>query len=139
MALSAFDDKTKEPSAADLARTLGRTAALWEEVQARVASRLGALTTSWGFATKSTGWGLRVRRGERAILYLTPCRGHFLVSFALGEKAVVAARTAKLPAKVVAAIDGAKRYAEGRGVFLKIERAADLPAIEKLAVIKSQH
>jgi hypothetical protein len=67
---------------------------------------------------------------------MTPCAGHFLASFALGEKAVRAAHEAKLPSSLLKIIDSAKKYAEGRGVRLKVTSARDVRNIEKLAVIK---
>ena len=67
---------------------------------------------------------------------MTPCAGHFLASFALGEKAVQAAYKAKLPISLLQIIDSARKYAEGRGVRLKVTSARDVRNIEKLAVIK---
>ncbi len=67
---------------------------------------------------------------------MTPCKGYFLASFALGEKAVKAAHESDLPASVLAVIDGAKKYAEGRGVRLEVRSAEDVRNIEKLAVVK---
>jgi hypothetical protein len=49
---------------------------------------------------------------------------------------VKAARESGLPAPVLAVIDGAKKYAEGRGVRLEVRSAEDVHNIEKLAVIK---
>ena len=70
------------------------------------------------------------------MLYMTPCPGYFLASFALGEKAVKAARESGLPDSVLAVIDNAKKYAEGRGVRLEVRSAKDVKNIEKLAQIK---
>jgi hypothetical protein len=67
---------------------------------------------------------------------MTPCRGYFLASFALGEKAAKAAHESDLPPGMLAAIDGAKKYAEGRGVRLEVRSASDVSEIEKLAAIK---
>ena len=67
---------------------------------------------------------------------MTPCEGYFLASFALGEKAVQAARGSKLPASILHVIDSAPKYAEGRGVRLKVTTARDVRSIEKLAIIK---
>jgi hypothetical protein len=136
MALSAFDDRSKPPREDELAATLGPASAAWNELRRRVATRFAPLSEAWGFSGKSTGWGLRLGGEKRAILYMTPCRGYFLASFALGEKAVKAARDVDLPASVWTAIDGAKRYAEGRGVRLEVRRVKDLAAIEKLAIVK---
>ena len=47
---------------------------------------------------------------------MTPRERHFLVGFVLGERAVEAARESRLPESILAEIDGATKYAEGRGV-----------------------
>jgi hypothetical protein len=67
---------------------------------------------------------------------MTPCKGYFLASFALGEKAAKAAHESDLPADVLAVIDGAKKYAEGRGVRLEVRSAKDVSHIVTIAAIK---
>jgi hypothetical protein len=135
MALSAFDDKSKQPQDDDLKATLGASYVHWVELKKRISSQYAA-SPEWGFASKSTGWGLRLKSEKRAVLYMTPCKGYFLASFALGEKAVKAAHESDLPTGVLAVIDGAKKYAEGRAVRLEVRSAEDVRNIEKLAVIK---
>lgn len=134
MALSAFDDKTKPPVPEELAARLGGAAVLWDELRRRAGA--GSLVGEWGFTAKSTGWGLRLKQGRRVILYMTPCEGYFLASFALGEKAVQAARASDLSASVLAVLDGARKYAEGRGVRLEVRSAEDLRNVLRLAEIK---
>jgi hypothetical protein len=136
MALSAFDDKTKPPKDAELTATLGKTYVIWNEMKKRIASRFAPLTIEWGYTSKTTGWGLRLKQEKRAVLYMTPCKGYFLASFALGEKAVKAAKTSGLQTPVLAVIESAKKYAEGRGVRLEVRTAGDVQNIEKLAQIK---
>lgn len=136
MALSVFDDKAQPPSEAGLARALKGSFVFWNELQEKIGSTFVPLTIEWGFTSKTTGWGLRLKHKERIILYLTPCAGHFLASFALGEKAVQAAHKGKLPTSLLKIIDSARKYAEGRGVRLKVTSARDVRNIEKLAVIK---
>ncbi|MGA3191102.1 MAG: DUF3788 domain-containing protein [Candidatus Bathyarchaeia archaeon] len=136
MALSAFDDKSRQPRDRDLAATLGSTFVFWSELKSLMASRFAPLSIEWGFASKKTGWGLRLKREKRTILYMTPCKGYFVASFALGEKAVKAARESDLPVSVLEIIDNAKKYAEGRGVRLAVRSAEDVRNVEKLAVIK---
>jgi len=136
MALSYFDDKTSPPSEDALQAALGASSKLWRALIERIATRFAPLDEVWGFSSKSTGWGLRLKRGERTILYLTPREGHFLASFALGDKAVRAAQESKLPREALHAIDAAPRYAEGRGVRLEIRKPRDLSAVEKIAVAK---
>jgi hypothetical protein len=136
VALSIFDDKAQQPTEADLARALKGSFVFWNQLKERIASRFTPLTFEWGFTSKSTGWGLRLKHKERTILYMTPCAAHFLASFALGEKAVQAAHQANLPSSILKTIDSARKYAEGRGVRLRVTSARDVRDVEKLAVIK---
>lgn len=70
---------------------------------------------------------------------MTPRKGHFLVSFALGEKAVAEAHARKLPASLLKAIDASPKYAEGRGVRLEVRQGREVSALATLARIKSDH
>jgi hypothetical protein len=133
--LSVFDDKSKPPRNDDLAVTLGSIFVFWNELKRLIASRFAPPSIEWGFASKKTGWGLRLKREKRTILY-DPCRGYFMASFALGEKAVKVAHESDLPVSVLEVIDNAKKYAEGRGVRLEVRSAEDVRNVEKLAVIK---
>ena len=136
MALSVFDDKARQPTEADLARALKGSFDFWNDLKERIAARFTPLSFEWGFAGKAYGWGLRLKHRKRAVLYMTPCEGYFLASFALGEKAVQAAHGSDLPTSVLNLIDGAKKYAEGRGVRLEVRNAKDVRHVEKLAAIK---
>jgi hypothetical protein len=137
MALSAFDDKAAPPDETALAVTLGPAHELWNTVRGRLAAAWQPYAEVWGYTSKSTGWGLRVKHGERVIVYLTPQHGEFLASFALGEAAVRDARQRGLPAAVLELIDGARKYAEGRAVRFTVATAADLDVVEKLAAAKA--
>lgn len=137
MALSVFDDKSRQPTEADLARALKGSFVFWNDLKKRIASIFTPLTFEWGFTSKSTGWGLRLKHKERIIVYMTPCEGYFLALVCPGgEKAVQAARNSDLPASIMQVVDSARKYAEGRGVRLKVTSARDVRNIEKLAVIK---
>lgn len=67
---------------------------------------------------------------------MTPCRGLFLVGFALGEKAVEAARGSTLPGSILAVIDEARKYAEGRAVRIEVKSKRDPAIARKLSAIK---
>ena len=136
MALSAFDDKSRQPTESDLAVVLGPTLVHWNELKDRIHARFRASSAVWAFSGKSTGWGTRLVSKDRVILYMTPCRGYFLVSFVLGERAVKLAHQSDLPAAMLKAIDGAKRYAEGTGVRFEIRDGNDIQHMERLATIK---
>jgi hypothetical protein len=136
MALSIFDDKSKPPKDAELATVLKDTFLFWNELKKLIALRFKPLSTEWGFSSKTTGWGMRLKNRARTVLYMTPCEGYFLASFALGDKAVKAAHKDDLPLSVLKVIDNAKTYAEGRGVRLEVRNGRDVRNVEKLAAIK---
>jgi hypothetical protein len=139
MALSAFDDKSTKPGASDLERTLGRTAAHWADLIAHVADKYAPLDETWNFAGANWGWSLRLKRKKRTVLYMTPCQNHFLVGFVLGERAVEAARKSTLPDSTLAAINQARKYAEGRGIRIEIRTKKDLQIAKMLAAVKMEN
>jgi hypothetical protein len=136
MALSAFDNKDVAPDEQSLAAMLGRTSELWLQLTDSLRSDCGPLREEWRFAGPKFGWSCRLQEPKRTLVYLTPCRGSFLASFALGERACAAARAAGLPASILALIDAAPRYPEGRGVRIPVRRRSDVDAVRRLAAIK---
>jgi hypothetical protein len=136
MSLSIFSDKSRQPSEDDLKAKLGTTFVFWNDLKKIIAAEYSPVTEEWRFTSKKTGWGLRLKGEKRTILYMTPCEGYFLASFALGEKAVKAVHESDLPASVLEVIDNAPKYAEGRGVRLEVRDLSDVRAVEKLAVAK---
>ena len=136
MALSAFDDKGKEPGAAEIKEALGRSSMHWFGLIELVESEFTPAVATWTFGGAKWGWALRLKQKKRAVLYMTPGRKHFLVGFALGEKAVKAARAAKLPGPVWTLISGAQKYAEGRAVRMEVRTKKDLENVMKVARIK---
>ena len=136
MALSAFDDESKQPQASDLKKTLSRTNTHWDNLITYIASEYPPLDETWSFSGANWGWSLRLKQRKRTVLYMTPCKGYFLVGFALGEKAVKAAHGSTLSDSILAVIDGAKKYAEGRAVRIEIRNKQDLENVKKLSLIK---
>jgi hypothetical protein len=139
MTLSAFVDGATAPTDDDLRTMLGRSHAVWRTLIDTVGERIGPVTELWARTSKSTGWGLRLRQKDRVILYMAPQRNQFVVSFALGEKAVAAALATRLPAAIREAIEAAPRYAEGRGVRITVTSVRQVPALVALAQVKWRH
>jgi len=125
--VNVFIGKAAAPSGAELAAELGSAKALWERLCEEV-----ALPGEWYSYSKKAGWSMRLKRGDRNVVYLVPGRGEFDVSFALGDRAVAAARERGL-ARLV---DGAKRYAEGTAVRFTVKGPKDVAAAKKLVEIK---
>ena len=139
MALSVFDDPSSAPTDRALAQALGPSAKVWTSLIERLSSDCAPLEPVWAFAGAKFGWSLRLKRGKRIIVYMTPGQGQFLASFALGEKACAAARDARLPAAILKLIADAPRYPEGRGVRIPVRTERHTASIRTLAAIKIAH
>lgn len=136
MPANAFIDKPKMPTDAELTAALGPAKALWDQLLAGLTERCKIDVQEWNSYTRKAGWSLRLQHKRRNIVYLSPCRGCFRASFALGDRAVQAARESGLPASVIKIIGEAKRYAEGTAVRIEVKTAKDIAVVEKLAVAK---
>ena len=133
---NAFIGKTQPPTDAELSAALGPAKALWDQLLARLAGEHKLTTQEWNSYSPKAGWSLRLKSKGRNIVYLGPCKGAFRTAFALGDKAVAAARQSDLHPGVIKIINEAKRYAEGTAVRLEIKKAKDIETVTKLAGIK---
>jgi hypothetical protein len=139
MLTNAFIGKPEPPTDRELAAVLGRSKALWGLLLTTLANECDISAHEWSSYSRKAGWSLKVKREQRTILYLSPSRGSFMASFALGDKAIQAARQSRLPQRVVKVIDEAKRYAEGTAVRIDVNRAEDIEVIQKLAKAKLEN
>ncbi|MDX2154423.1 MAG: DUF3788 family protein [Bryobacteraceae bacterium] len=137
---NAFIGRREKPADADLAKALGSAKPLWDQLIASLAENHGVTDCEWRSYSPKAGWSLRLKRGKRTIVWLSPCNLHrFQVLYILGERALEAARRSRLPARGRLALEQAPKYPEGTGVRLLVKAAKDLPMIEKLAVAKIQN
>lgn len=136
MSPNAFIGRTTAPSDADLAAALGAVKPLWDEVVVGMAQELGLTGSEWKSYGVKHGWTLQLRRGKRNIVHLAPCEGSIHVLFILGERAVAAAREARLGTVASKLLDEAPRYPEGTGIRLEVSRARQVALVRQLARIK---
>ena len=136
MPANAFINRAEPPSDADVAAALGPAKAAWDRFLNDLAQELDVNVHEWKCHSPKWGWSLRVKRKARTIVWLSPCAGGFNVAFIFGDRAVKAARTSKLPARIVKALDEATKYPEGTGIRLHVKHARDVGALKKLAAIK---
>jgi len=136
---NAFAGQAKKPADAALASALGESHALWQELVTDLKRDLKLDAAEWHSSSVKLGWSLRLQLKKRNIVYLGPRSGYFLAAFALGDRAVAAARKCKLPARVLKIINEAKRYAEGTAVRIEVRRAEDAAVVKTLARIKLEN
>jgi hypothetical protein len=133
---NAFIGHTRAPSDGELTAALGAAKPLWDEIVVGMARELSLTGSEWKSYGVKHGWVLQLRRGKRNIVHLAPCEGSIQVLFILGDRAVAAARAARLGATAARLIDDAPRYPEGTGIRLALSRARQVPLVRKLARIK---
>jgi hypothetical protein len=136
---NAFIGRTELPTDAELAQALGAAKPVWDGLIAGLAAQHGVSGREWKCYSAKAGWALRLLRGKRTILWLSPCQGCFRVAFALGDKALLAAQHSALSAPAMRALQQAERYPEGTGVRLLIKGPKDVPTVRKLAVAKLEN
>ena len=128
--------KPPPPSETDITTALGPSRGLWDELLHQVRRDFAPLTEEWVFSGRKHGWALRLKRRDRAVLYLKPLEHSFRVSLALGPRAVDGARRSKVPAPILRLIDEAVQYPEGKAVRLEIRGPKDIQVALRLVAIK---
>jgi hypothetical protein len=137
MPLSVFDDPNQPPEAADLRRRLGPASTAWSALVGGVAEHCGPIEELWRFGGAKFGWSLRLVRTGRILLYLTPQEGQFLAGLVLGGKAVAAAQEAGLSPALLAQVEAAPQYAEGRGLRVELSAGDDVEGLVRLVRLKA--
>lgn len=135
---SVFHRESRFPTDDEVRYVLSDSHAAWLALLCLVRESLGDLSEIWKYTGGNIGWALRLVHKDRVVLYLTPQPRQFIVSVALGERAVAAASVAQLSASVLAAIDAAPRYPEGRGIRITVQDGRDIATLARLAKIKCE-
>lgn len=114
---NAFAGHATLPTMEEVETALGPSAPLWHEFVEWVHQH-GAAGEEWKCTSLKHGWSLRLQQKKRNIVYLSECAGCIRVAFLLSDRAIEAARTARLPKRVLEELERAPRYPEGLGCGL---------------------
>jgi|SRR5208283_3398229 len=136
---NAFIGQPKAPTDRDLIAELGPSKKYWDRLLTEMAAECGLVMRECNSYSSKVGWSLRLQRRTRNIVYLSPHRGSFMASFALGNKAVLAARASELPKRVPKIIGEARKYAEGTAVRIEVTTSEDVEVVKKLAKAKLEN
>jgi len=136
MAVSVFEDKDTRPDDKMLAKALGKSNRLWQDIKKHLAAEYGELIEEWKFYGSKSGWILKTLRKKRNLFFFIPLKGSFHISFVFGEKAVAVVEESSLPQELITELKNARKYAEGRGLRIDVKSPADVENIKKLVEIK---
>jgi hypothetical protein len=136
MDTSIFMDLSKIPETTDLAFPLGKTYPIWKEIRDFVIEKYPAAIEEWHVAAKKYGWGFRIKDKKRAIIYLSPREGFFLVAMVFGQKATDQILNSDISANIKEELMNSKVYMEGRVIRCEIHDNTYIDDIKKLVEIK---
>ena len=133
---NAFIGQREQPTETELTKALGPSRQVWQQLLSELAEQVGVMTTEWKCYSVKMGWAVRVMRGKRTVLWLSPFQGCFGVTFIFGAKAMTALEKCKLPKRITRILSEAPKYPEGTGVLLQVKSAREISTLKKLAAIK---
>jgi hypothetical protein len=136
MDTSIFMDLSKIPETTYLAFPLGKTYPIWKEIRDFVIEKYPAAIEEWHVAVKKYGWGFRIKDKKRAIIYLSPREGFFLVAMVFGQKATDQILNSDISANIKEELMNSKVYMEGRVIRCEIHDNTYIDDIKKLVEIK---
>ena len=136
MALSVFSDKNNKPNEEDLSESLGEMKALWDEIKDFVGSTYPPITEDWKHYGKSSGWCMKLLRKKRNLFFSYPGKGEFWLGFVFGDRAVEAVNQSNCPQDLIAELNRARKYGEGRGLKVQVKHQRDVEVVKILVEIK---
>jgi hypothetical protein len=136
MAMSLFDDKSKQPTKQMVAKAIGKQYQLWTDIAEYVVEKYAKAIEEWKYYSVKYGWSFRLKDKKRNIIYMTPSDGHIIVAFMFGDKGVEAVQDSSLPQPIKDELRNAKKYVEGRVLRLQVRKKTDLANIKTLVDIK---
>lgn len=136
MDTSIFMDLSKIPVNSDLEIPLDMAYAFWIEIRDFVFEKYPAAVEEWHVSVKKYGWGYRIKDKKRAIIYLSPREGFFLVAMVFGQKSTDQILASDISQKIKSELMSSKVYMEGRVIRLEIHDKNFITDIKKLVEIK---
>jgi len=88
------------------------------------------------FYGKKNGWFLKKFHEKRNLFFISIYNGYFKISFALGEKAVNTLLIGDILEELKEELANSRKYAEGRGLTIKVTSSKYLEDIKKIIGIK---
>ena len=133
---SIFIDRAQKPHDANVHAVLSRARKAWEDLVGHLEetySLKGSLHFMYG---PRYGWALRFERGGRLVLALYPNRGYLIVQIILSIPQVSAAIAMGLPLFVLKVLEAAKKYPEGRWLFIPVKSLSAARELRPLIELK---
>ena len=110
-----------------------------ESIRQHLLETLEETREEWKFFGKKGGWILKILLKKRNLFFIGIYEGYFRITFVFGEKAFKVIMDSDLSAELKSYMEGARKYAEGRGLSITVDGPAYLEDIKKLIRIKIEN
>jgi hypothetical protein len=131
-----FTAKDTTPDEEMVRKALGSSYEYLENIRQFVNEEIGETVEEWKFYGKKLGWTLKKFFKKRNLFFIGMYPGYFRISMVFGERAVNNVFCSDIAAALKKNLSEARKYAEGRGISIKVDNAACLEDIKELIRIK---
>lgn len=133
---SIFMDKNQIPEENELREVMKNHYDWWNQIKKYALSKYPKALMEWNFPGKKYGWSFRIKDKKRAIVYLLPRDGYFMVAFVFGQKATDVILNSVVNEKIKEELRNARKYAEGRGIRIPVNDIGVIKDVKTLIDIK---
>ncbi len=134
-----FFDKDLVPNEDMISEALGSVYAELEAIRRQNRESIGETREEWKYYGLKNGWSLKTFLKKRNLYFIGIYQGYFRIAFVFGEKAFQAIMDSDLSAELKSELEGARKYSEGRGLYIKVGGSGHLEDIKKLIRFKIEN
>jgi len=138
MSFSAFTDKKLRPTESEIQKSLGSMIPAWDGLIQYIREVYPSDEDFTYLYGKQYGWAVRFRRRGKLLTSLYPNNGGFTVQINLSPAAVEQVQGMALGENVLAAVNRAHPYPEGRWVFIPVGPADDIRDIHQVLAVRAE-
>ena len=136
MSENVFTTKETMPDEEMVKEKLGANYAHLVNLRQFIDDEIGVTTREWKFYGKKHGWNLKTFLKKRNLFFIIIYDGYFRIGFVFGEKAVISVLESGIDPSLKKELEEARKYAEGRGLAIRVDNADRLEDIKELVKIK---
>lgn len=129
-------DFTTTPDNENLKIAIGNLFTDWMTIRDFTFEKYLLAMEEWFVSVKKFGWSYRIKDKKRAIIYLSPKTGFFIISIVFGQKATDQILSSDISDFIKTELMNSKVYMEGRVVRIDMTDNKYLNDVKKLIEIK---
>jgi hypothetical protein len=134
-----FNKKDAIPDEEMVRKALGSSYAYLENIRQFVKEEIGETVEEWKFYGQKLGWTLKKYLKKRNLFFIGMYPGYFRIAFVFGDRAANNVFDSDIAEVLKKELSEARKYAEGRGINIKVDDDTYLDDIKELIRIKVQN